>query len=468
MTAPLVAKQTNYLKNNVPYYKYYQTTDNQSDSQALFSGASATVGGVDCYTTAYSFKSTGPSSGNFPSSGAGMATPIITPATYNNTNVTLSMWIKPSSNNLQSKTIWGCHSDSAASGISFGMDDGSAGKLKFHAKSYGGVLKSNTTLTGGNWYFIVCVYDRTNMQMRIYINGTLDNSRSMTSGDEYSATFGKYIWKAGFWSGTGATSPTASQTCQQAFPGNMLNACVWYRVLSQSEITTLYNNGNGMTINTSVAPYTDVAIAYPMNEQSGTVAYSAITGQASGTYGSNSSYNLHENESIFPGTGVQPEYLYTTGGSNWETDMMVSSEEAFSSTLTLTKSIFPTKVTVVFDNTTPKNPVDLTFEGSNDMSTWTTLTTISVPSNTNQTIEQNITSANEYKYFRTSTEDAYLTTGLTINNITYTGYWKQRSEVGKHEQWDERVQDGTHTVVGALSDYDTVEYQNKEYEVQNV
>ena len=37
-----------------------------------------------------------------------------------------------------------------------------------------------------------------------------------------------------------------------------------------------------------------------------------------------------------------------------------------------------------------------------------------------------------------------------------------------HDNWDERIQEGTHTVVGTSEDYDIIEYQNKEYEVRNV
>ena len=468
MTAPLVSKQTNYLKNNVPYYKYYQTEHIATDTEELFSSATATVGGQQCYVAAYSFKGSGTSSGNFPSSGSGMATPVITPNTYNNHDMTLSAWVKPSQNNQSSKTIWGCHSDGEASGLSFGMDDGNAGKLKFHAKRYGGVLQSSTKLDAGNWYFVVCVYDRTNMQMRIYINGSLNNSKSMTSSEDYDLILGYYIWKAGFWSPNGATTPTASQSASQNFQGNILNCCTWYRALSTSEISALYNNGNGLAINTSVAPYTDVAIAYPMNEQSGTTAYSAISGQGNGVYGYNSTYNQHVQESIFAGQGAVPSALYINTGDNWETDLQVSSNAEFVSQLTLTKEIYPTKVTVTLNNTTPKNPVNLVLKGSTNQSNWTTLGTVSIPSNTNQVVELDLSSGTEYKYYQISTTQAYLTTGLTINNIKIDGHWPQRSEVGKHSQWDEEIQAGTHTVIGTSSDYDTIEYQNKEYEVQNV
>ena len=469
MTAPLVAKQTNYLKNNVPYYKYYQTTDVPDDSEDLFSSATTTIGGQSTYSPAYSFKGAGNSSGNFPSSGSGMTTSIITPSTYNNKDVTLSAWVKPSQNNESSKTIWGCHSDSTQSGISFGMDDANAGKIKFHAKGYAAVLRSASYLYANTWYFIVCVYDRTNMEMKIYINGNLDASQTISaSNSDMNAIFGYYIWKAGFWSPNGATSKSASQSASQNFLGNIINCCTWYRALTQSEITTLYNNGNGLKIDTSVAPYTDVAIAYPMNETSGTVAYSAIAGQDTGLYGSNTSYNQHVEDSVFAGSGVIPMYLYVTGGDNWYSDLPVSSGAEFVSDVVLTKSIVPTKVTVTFDNTTPKNPQNLTIQGSANGSSWDTLVTVNVPSNTNQVIEQSVTSSNSYNQFRAKTTSAYTNDGLTINNIKVDGYYEVTTEVGQHDNWDARTQEGTHTVLGSSSDYDTIEYQNEEYEVQNV
>lgn len=466
---PYIAKQTNYLKNNVPYYKYYETSHVPDDSMTLFSNATATVGGQSTYTPAYSFKGNGNNSGNFPSSGSGMTTSIITPSSYSNTDVTLSAWIKPSQNNESSKTIWGCHADSTQSGISFGMDDAYAGKLKFHPKGYGnGCLRSNTTLYANTWYFIVCIYDRTNMQMRIYINGELDASQTLSSSvSDMNLIFGYYIWKAGFWSPNGATSKSASQPASQNFLGNIINCCTWYRALTQSEITTLYNNGYGLVINTLVAPYDDVQIAYPLNETSGTVAYSAISGQDTGLYGSNTSQNLHVEDSIFAGGGVLPRYLYVSG-DNWETDKPVSVSAEFITTLELTMAIIPTKITLTLDNTSPKNPQTLAIQGSTNNSTWDTLTTFTVPSNTNQTIEQDITSSTEYKYYKASTTSAYTNDGLTINNIKIDGYYVVRSEVGKHDNWDERIQEGTHTIIGTSEDYDVVEYQNKEYEVQNV
>ena len=470
MSAPLLAKQTNYLKNSVPYYKYYQTEDVPDDSETLFSSATATIGGQSTYSPAYSFKGAGTSSGNFPSSGSGMTTSIITPSAYNNTDVTLSAWIKPSQNNESSKTIWGCHADSTQSGISFGMDDAYAGRLKFHPKGYGnGCLRSTSYLYADTWYFIVCVYDRTNMQMRIYIDGQLDASQSLSASvPDMNLIFGYYIWKAGFWSPSGATSKNATQSASQNFLGNIINCCTWYRALSQSEITTLYNGGNGLKIDTSVAPYTDVAIAYPMNETSGTVAYSAIAGQDTGLYGSNTSYNMHVEDSVFAGSGVVPRYLYVTGGDNWYSDLPVSASAEFVSDVVLTKSIIPTKVTLTFNNTTPQNPQNLTIQGSTDGSNWTTLTTVNVPSNTNQVIEQSITSSNEYTRFRAKTTSAYTNTGLTINNIKFDGYYEVTSEVGQHDNWDTRTQEGTHTILSDSLNYDTIEYQNKEYEVQNV
>lgn len=470
MVSPIVSKQTNYLKDNVPYYKYYQSDTTTTDSVALFSSSTATVGNENCYSQAYSYKEnyTSSSTPNFPSSGAGMTTPVITPSTYNNHDVTLSAWIKPAQSNQQSKTIWGCHADSTASGLSFGFDDGNPGKIKFHAKSYGGVIQSTTKLDAGNWYFVVCVYDRTNLEKRIYINGQLNKSATFSQySDNDQLIFGYYIWKAGFWSNNGSTTQSATQSCQQTFIGQILNCCTWYRALTDAEITTLYNSGNGLQINTSVAPYTDVAIAYPLNETSGTTAYSAISGQGNGLYGSNTTYNQHTADSIFPSRGVNPQYLYLSG-SNWETDLAVSTSAEFVSNLTLTRAFIPSKVTLTLNNTTPKNPVTLTIKGSTNNSSWTTLTTINVPSNTNQTIEQNITSSTEYKYYKATTDEGYTNTGLTIKNIKIDGYYIVYNEVGKHAQHDRQEQIGTHTVIGSASDYDRIEYQNKEYEVQNV
>lgn len=472
MPAPLFAKQTNYIKENVPYYKYYTNYHVQEDSDNLFNGATATVGGQQCYVAAYSFKSTGPTSGTMPNSGAGMTTSIITPSSYNNnTDITLSAWVKPNSNNLASKTIWGCHADNVSSGISFGMDDAQAGRIKFHPLSYSAVLRSTSSLYANTWYNVTCVYSLTDHVMKIYINGQLNSSQSIPtnpSGTSYELKF-LYIWKAGFWSGDGKTGKTTSQSCQQAFPGNILNACTWYRALSDSEISALYNGGAGLVIDTSVAPYDDgLAIAYPMNEASGNIAYSAIQGQDTGLYGYSTSSNQHVQESIFAGQGVVPKALYDSS-LDWETNLTVDGSNEFVSTLTLTRGIVPTKFTVTFDNPSPKNPQTLTFYGSTDNYSWTELGTLTVPSNTNQELELNIEGeTTEYSFYKVSTTSAYLTTGLTINNIFLNGYWVGRNEVGEHDAWDEEVLEGYHDVIGTSSDYDRIEYENTQYEVANV
>lgn len=473
MTAPLIAKKTYYLKTSVPYYKYYKSENIDTDSQELFSSATATVGGQECYAQEYSFKGyyTSTASATFPTSGSGMTTSIITPSSYSNKSVTLSAWVKPAQNNESAKSIWGCHADSTASGISFGMDDSQAGRIKFHAISYGGVLRSTSTLAANTWYFIVCVYNMEDHTMKIYINGNQNASQTIPTnptGTAYELKFGYYIWKAGFWSGTGVTSKTTNQACQQAFVGNIINCCTWYRALTASEISTLYNNGSGLKIDTSVSPYTDVAIAYPMNETSGTTSYSAITGQDTGRYGNNTTYNQHVDESIFAGVGVVPSALYMPTTFNWETDLQVSQGSEFVSDLTLVREIVPTKIKITLDNPSPKNPVNLELRGSLDGYNWEYLKTVSIPSNTNQTIEEDITSSTEYPYYRISTTNAYLTTGLTIKNITISGYWILRTEVGKHQEWDESEEVGTHTVLGNESDYDEVEYIDQEYEVENV
>lgn len=100
----------------------------------------------------------------------------------------------------------------------------------------GGTLRaveSATSVTHGSWKFIVGTYDGTTM--RIYIDGTEDNTATFsgaigTTADSFAV--GKDVTSGG---------------ANVRMDGALDEVAVWSRALSPTEITELYNSGNGLS-----------------------------------------------------------------------------------------------------------------------------------------------------------------------------------------------------------------------------
>lgn len=93
------------------------------------------------------------------------------------------------------------------------------------------VYLSNSTITLGQWYFVVHTFtgDTTSNGSKLYLNGILDNQA--TASGLMSGTASNNMVFANY-----STSPTI-----EAFNGRLNNFMHWNRVLSQDEITQLYN-----------------------------------------------------------------------------------------------------------------------------------------------------------------------------------------------------------------------------------
>lgn len=110
--------------------------------------------------------------------------------------------------------------------------------------NYDNVKFSNLSINNNTWYNIVTV--RRNVTISIYVNGQLSNSSTGTSGGtairNVSNGINCYIGKNGnraeYWKGT------------------IDEVGIWNRSLTSTEITQLYNNGNGLTYPFIIANFT--------------------------------------------------------------------------------------------------------------------------------------------------------------------------------------------------------------------
>jgi hypothetical protein len=99
---------------------------------------------------------------------------------------------------------------------------------------------SNSSLSNNQWNNIVISWDKTNTQWKIYINGVLDYT--YTNGNAMVVQYQTDVYENR--TNIGAINSASS------FAGNIFNGSidafnVWNKVLTQSEITELYNSGNG-------------------------------------------------------------------------------------------------------------------------------------------------------------------------------------------------------------------------------
>ena len=103
---------------------------------------------------------------------------------------------------------------------------------------------SNTIVTN-TWYHLVCVFDRTS-NIRLYLNGVLQSvttSYGVNDLSQFGAANTNYNTSCPF--RIGAYTAADNINALSLFNGSIDAFNVWNRVLTASEITELYNSGNG-------------------------------------------------------------------------------------------------------------------------------------------------------------------------------------------------------------------------------
>ena len=98
---------------------------------------------------------------------------------------------------------------------------------------------SNSTLANNQWNHIVVSWDKANTQWKVYVNGVLDNT--YTNANASVINYGSYSSDR---TDIGAINSSPSGVAN-VFNGKIDALNVWNKALTQSEITELYNSGNG-------------------------------------------------------------------------------------------------------------------------------------------------------------------------------------------------------------------------------
>ena len=110
-------------------------------------------------------------------------------------------------------------------------------------------IRSSTIISPNNWYFIVGTWD--GATIRIYINNVSDTSEARTTPIGYETT---------------SSLKFGSHSFPYDYTGVLDEVAIWNRALTISEISTLYNSGNGLTY-----PFDEVSTSIP------TVTTSSVT-----------------------------------------------------------------------------------------------------------------------------------------------------------------------------------------------
>lgn len=99
----------------------------------------------------------------------------------------------------------------------------------------GTILNYGSSVSTGIWYFFTCWLDTTNNTINLRVNNDTANevSTSYTGGVYNNMT----VWEMG----------TYDSNLARAFQGCLDEVGVWTRVLTDEEITELYNGGSGLT-----------------------------------------------------------------------------------------------------------------------------------------------------------------------------------------------------------------------------
>jgi len=152
---------------------------------------------------------------------------------FNCGHITISTWVKVN-NNVNHQTI-------ASKGDQWRIHiQQNTGKIWFHITA-GGLLGtcgvSTASVTSGVWEHVVITYD--GIDMKLYINGVLDTDTPHPAGGDITIASDEILAICAL-----RYAPSALGTF---FWGSIDECGFWSRALTQSEITTLYNSGNGLS-----------------------------------------------------------------------------------------------------------------------------------------------------------------------------------------------------------------------------
>jgi hypothetical protein len=168
-------------------------------------------------------------------------------------------------------------------------------------------LYSTATLSVNTWHHVV-ITRKSATGTKVYVNGTLSNSNTSTKDPIYpQATYQSSIGQSPGFGGF--------------VNGKMDSISIWNKELTQSEITELYNSGNGSQYVTDsfYKPTTNDALGTNNGTAQGGLTYTTgKIGNAFQSNGTNSYISLPDNSLNFTGDFSISTWIYLTGLGTWQ------------------------------------------------------------------------------------------------------------------------------------------------------
>jgi len=241
-----------------------------------------------------------------------------------------------------------------------------------------GECNTSNTYNDGQWHYAVGSWDGSNV--RLYVDGQLDGEGTATTNTDYSNV------------SVSAPFIGAQDTTWEIFNGMLDDIAVWEDALTASEITALYNSGNGLNASSNSGNYTSSANLqgyWDFNEGTGTTLTDRTSNGNNGTI-NGASWEGSSNTTVdyVSATGSTLTFNYTVAAGHTSSDLDYASTSALAlnsgtikdaagnvATLTLpapgaTNSLGANKALII-DTTAPTMAITAT-DGSSTVSSGST------------------------------------------------------------------------------------------------
>ncbi|HNV61388.1 MAG TPA: LamG domain-containing protein [Candidatus Cloacimonas acidaminovorans] len=212
------------VDNIVAYYKLDESSGNASDS----------VGSVTLTNNNTTTYSTGKINNGAVFNGSDQS--LSATASLVADSWTISFWVKPDDSDISNQTMFAYRPSSGTANI-IGIEGFSSMTVRcilfdsssFAYKDY----RTSLTLTQNAWNHFAITWNDSSISL--YVNGSLDNSVTKAKDGSIAQTNTSRILRLG--------AETASSNF---YDGSMDEVGIWSRALTSTEITELYNSGNGL------------------------------------------------------------------------------------------------------------------------------------------------------------------------------------------------------------------------------